>query len=480
MQFNMSGFDTSTSKMAFVATLVIVVVAAFGVGLLTGQDESIALYAVLGIGIFIFAFLNMDFALSVLILSMLLSPEFGNNTAHGADRGVVIRIDDLILGLITASTMMRVAIYKDLGMFIRTPLNRPIFIYLGLSLLATFIGIFNGDVRPLVGILYNVKYLQYFLIFLMVASHVKDLKTLNRYLFVMIFTAIAVSLYAIAQIPSGVRVSAPFEGEAGEANTLGGYLVIMMMMVFGILTGTKTAGKQSRLALLLVLMGVPFLYTLSRSSWISILPGIIIFTILSEKRKNIIVAVLILLVTVPFLLPSAVYERFEYTFSMDNTLRTDVVELGDTALDPSTSARIISWSSTIEQWMEKPVFGWGVTGAGFKDAQYFRVLAETGMAGFVAFMLLMVAIHKMGYGILKQINEKKYPIYYGIVVGYIAGFWGLLVHAIGANTFIIVRIMEPFWFFTGLIILLPDLLKQEEEKKKLLGDDTPLKELSAS
>jgi len=36
-----------------------------------------------------------------------------------------------------------------------------------------------------------------------------------------------------------------------------------------------------------------------------------------------------------------------------------------------------------------------------------------------------------------------------------------VVHAIGANTFIIVRIMEPFWFFVGIITVLP-MLKQED------------------
>ena len=56
------------------------------------------------------------------------------------------------------------------------------------------------------------------------------------------------------------------------------------------------------------------------------------------------------------------------------------------------------------------------------------------------------------------------------VVGTVAGDWvheridqrafrrgvgALLVHGIGANTFIIVRIMEPFWFLTGIIAVLP-------------------------
>jgi hypothetical protein len=40
-------------------------------------------------------------------------------------------------------------------------------------------------------------------------------------------------------------------------------------------------------------------------------------------------------------------------------------------------------------------------------------------------------------------------------MGFIAGFIGLVVHSLGTNTFILVRIMEPFWFFAGIIAVLP-------------------------
>jgi len=48
-----------------------------------------------------------------------------------------------------------------------------------------------------------------------------------------------------------------------------------------------------------------------------------------------------------------------------------------------------------------------------------------------------------------------------LALGYLAGLVSLLVHAIGANTFIIVRIMEPFWFFAGIVTMLP-LLQPEK------------------
>jgi hypothetical protein len=56
------------------------------------------------------------------------------------------------------------------------------------------------------------------------------------------------------------------------------------------------------------------------------------------------------------------------------------------------------------------------------------------------------------------------PYLKGLSIGFFAGFIGLLFHALGANTFIIVRIMEPFWFFTGIIAVLPALERQQQEQ----------------
>jgi len=42
-----------------------------------------------------------------------------------------------------------------------------------------------------------------------------------------------------------------------------------------------------------------------------------------------------------------------------------------------------------------------------------------------------------------------------------AGLTAIVTHSIGANTFIIVRIMEPFWFMTGIIATLPTLVAKQ-------------------
>jgi O-antigen ligase len=82
------------------------------------------------------------------------------------------------------------------------------------------------------------------------------------------------------------------------------------------------------------------------------------------------------------------------------------------------------------------------------DAMYPRVLGETGAVGVVAFFILIGALFRMGLVAYRQARD---PFAQGLAMGFLLGFAGLLVHSIGANSFIIVRIMEPFWLVAALV-----------------------------
>jgi len=60
---------------------------------------------------------------------------------------------------------------------------------------------------------------------------------------------------------------------------------------------------------------------------------------------------------------------------------------------------------------------------------------------------------------MKEIPE---PFYKGLILGFISGFAGILTQAIGTNTFIIVRIMEPFWFLCAIVMTLPKILNSQQ------------------
>jgi len=45
----------------------------------------------------------------------------------------------------------------------------------------------------------------------------------------------------------------------------------------------------------------------------------------------------------------------------------------------------------------------------------------------------------------------------GATLGFFCGIIAILAHAVSANSFIIIRIAEPFWLLAGLILLIPKL-----------------------
>jgi O-antigen ligase len=206
---------------------------------------------------------------------------------------------------------------------------------------------------------------------------------------------------------------------------------------------------------LIGLMSLPFAFTLSRASYLGVVPAFLVLAWFTRQRKFMVGLVLLLVVCSPilaFVAPNAVTQRILYTFEPERGQAT--VRLGRLAFDPSTSARLISFQAAMEGFARRPIFGYGVTGFAFMDAQYARVMVETGVVGLAAFLSLVWALLKSGTATFRALRE---PEDRGIALGFLAGTVGLLVHAIGSNTFIIVRIMEPFWFFAGIVAMLPQL-----------------------
>jgi len=384
----------------------------------------------------------------VLIFSMLLSPEFivgalAGETAN-ATRGITLRLDDYIIVVIALAWLIRLAVYKEAAVFRRTPLNAPIVAYLGFSVIVTLWGAQAGRLNLLTGFFFVLKYIEYAIIYFLVVNYVRDLNQVRRLLNAVLVTAIIISIIAIAQIPSGVRVSAPFEGEAGEPNTLGGYLVLIMGLALAFVGEAKNAKQRTLFVCIAVVMMAPLAYTYSRTSWLAFCAMLSVTIFLSRNKALFLLMVAVFLVIMVVSPPTALIERATYTLSSQ---RNSIEFLGY-SIEPSAAARLEAWVIAAEALSQYPVFGAGVTGYGLIDAQYPRILAEVGLVGFALFLWLLWRIAGTG---LRLLQEGKTDMDTVLAKGFLAGFAGLLVHGIGANTFIIVRIMEPMWLLAGLV-----------------------------
>ena len=422
----------------------------------------------LALAVLIVAISSNEAALYLLIFSMLLGPEFvaGELTAGTtAGRGLTFRLDDILLAIVGLAWLAKTALYKELGLVFSTPLNRQIVAYAFAAFFATGLGMIAGRVEVLAGSLFVLKYIQYFVIYLMVVNNLRERRQFERLLLALLATAGIASLIGIRQIPAGQRVSAPFEGPRAEPNTFGGYLILMLALVAALYLTSESWRRKFLLASLAIVITLPLFFTLSRASYVALIPLAGALFVFSDRKRLLAALFAVVLVLTPLVAPRAVVDRV--TFTISQPFHRDQVQVAGVRLDTATSARVKDWGQAVlEDWPKNPLFGVGVTGYRFIDAQYPRVLAETGLVGLAAFLWLQVGLFRLARARLKAARD---PLFKGVSLGFLVGFIALLAHSIGSNTFIIVRIMEPFWFLAGMVVMIPELERRPAVEPERAG-----------
>ena len=178
---------------------------------------------------------------------------------------------------------------------------------------------------------------------------------------------------------------------------------------------------------------------------------------LSQWRKpQVVVLLLLVLALLPLFAHDNVKSRISETFF--GRQYGGEIHVGQVGLDLSTSERLRSWGYVLQDWVHNPVLGRGVTGYAWADAQYVKIIGETGLAGLLAFGFIITRLWIKGREIY---GSEEDPFAKGLALGVWLGLVAMLAHCVGANTFIIIRIMEPFWLCAGLVMILPRLSNVE-------------------
>jgi O-antigen ligase len=282
---------------------------------------------------------------------------------------------------------------------------------------------------------------------------VREERDIKTFVILTLLVALMVNLYALYQLPMGGRLTAPFEGEQGEPNTLGGYLIIIISVTLALLL-LRSFGQRTNLVIpLLVLSGISVMFTQSRGSWIGLILMSAPFMLLSTKRIFFILGAICIVLALPYVAPESMKERFVGTFRPDPFFAQTERFMGQ-GLDPSASERITSYKRGFAKWEKHPILGYGITGAGFIDGQFLRVLVETGIVGIALFVFLLWRMAIFLWNTYWSVDD---PFFKALSLGMLGALVGLVGHGVSASSFIIVRIMEPFWFLMGLVAAYPQL-----------------------
>jgi hypothetical protein len=266
---------------------------------------------------------------------------------------------------------------------------------------------------------------------------------------------LAVSLYGLSQVGEMSRISAPFEGETPEPNTFGGYLMTVIAMAIPLALYTPLISVRIALCTVAGVAFAALLFTLSRASFLGMIGMAIVLAFLSRSRL-IAFGILVFIAVHPYILPDEVFQRINYTFQSPSgkevQLPIPLPFIGDTVrVDSSTFERIDVWTKVLHTWTLNPyrfLFGWGVTRMQILDSQFARFLIEIGLVGTGLFGWILWRILVSSYWLTQRSDSWMIR---GFSIGYLACFIGVLIHSLGTITFYIVRIMEPFWFLTGIL-----------------------------
>jgi hypothetical protein len=407
----------------------------------------------LALAVLLVTLINTNASLIILIFSMLLSPQLATGSTAGA-RAIVIRVDDVVLLVICFTWLVKMAINKNIAFLKFTPLNLPLLIYIAVCIISTLFNLIGGEISLKKSLFVIVKYFEYFLLYFMVVNNVSSFKQIKQFTMCLIIVCVLVSFTTYSHIARGEKTTAPFQAATGEPNTLAGYQILLIAVSAGLFLYAKAGFWRLATAGLIFFTMPSFIYTQSRGGYIGFIfmyLGLIIFT---KKKKALLFLLLICTIfIIPLIIPDVIVKRVSDTFELPGK---DYQFLGMSIhLDDSAAARIEGLRYVFEKLQKNPLLGIGVGSVELIDTQVGRVLGETGILGLIIFSWLIATIFKTSLETLQIVNDDWSQ---GLIVGFLAGLVGLIFHSFSAETFIIVRIMEPFWFIAALINRLPETL----------------------
>jgi hypothetical protein len=401
-------------------------------GLFKGSDADLHFQIGVAAGflVYIVTFIDLTLGLAILIACVGLSPEL---TIGGIQN---LRLEDFIVPALLLSWITRI-------MQQRIPLA-PILVspalplYGGAILVATMVGVASGTTTIWSAGLYMGKFAEFFLIYLLLVNNITRREEFRALALFSVMVALASALM-VSNAFSDDRTSSRLNGPLGEtANMYGGYLILNLGIALGLFLHSATAATRAAFACAVVLLGIPLLYTYSRTSFVAILIASLLFGVLKDRRL-LIVTLIVGLVT-PVIAPASIMDRISTIAGVA------------TGNEPSSwSSRMFAWQSLGGKALsESPLVGFGLASVnlGMVDNEYVRVLIDTGLLGLALFLWVLIGLGIRATSLIDRLTSHTFER--GFASGYWIAFIAMAVHAVGATSYTSIRTMECFIVLTGL------------------------------
>ncbi len=417
------------------------------------KNQAITVALAVSLLIFGITMMRVDWGVYFLVIAMMLSPEIGEGDVGTARRAVNLRYDDILIIVVFFGVLLKNA-YENRGtIWLPSPINVGIVLYFACCLFSTMLAFRASiplfDKRESMFIL--LKMLEFYMVFVFVGTAVRTNDQIRKQLILFFVVAAIVAVFGLhsRQFTEEARVSSPFEQGGSEPNTLGGYLTMVTLLAAALFTQAPTRRIKWLCFGMAMLTFFPMLFTLSRASYIAIIVGMVVIALIAKKHWMVAGLALVLIFSKQ-IMPVDVQDRVANTFIDDG----QAVQLGDyetgITVDKSTHERIYVWEKVRFNLRVWPLLGGGVAWGRVLDSQYARVIIETGLVGLMAFVFMQFRVLKSARETYKWTDDW---VGRGLGIAAFAITIALIAHSMATISFLIVRIMEPYWFLVAMAMV---------------------------
>lgn len=401
--------------------------------------------------------------IGLLLLAVFFSPRFGGFRAQ--DFLLVLSI--LVWVVFPKSRNELQYIFRDSRV---AKLGRLILVFLILSLAMTIVHILFGNLMVNPSLLFLVKEMQYFVLFGFILLNYDQAKFMLRLYF--IFMGIQV-VWGLAQIASGKAFGYYGIGLLGEGGSsqsglvyFVGFAIALGHLLNAILERDKSKRKSLYFLFLLTLM-LCVMSTASRTAIVAMAMTLVIAVVIFLLNRP-----WYLLISLAVGLPTTGLAYWWLTSFSGRIVFVDRALERLSMFSRGSSVRFWKWRYDIQGIMDYAP-GWLVgMGAAVHnvyrgtltlgaDSQYLRIVYEKGVVGLALWCTIIITL----FMLLRRNREYLGPLYHSWVLV----TFGMLVTGVTHEVFVVVKIAESFWTFTGICLGWAYLVRQGSDKEDQLA-----------
>lgn len=386
---------------------------------------------------------------------------------------VAVRFEDLIMLILGVLTL--VSVLKNIKLYLINPIFRSVLLFIFIGVISVLSGsLITKSISPHLGVFHLVRRIEYFIPFFAVLALIKrDIfkKSLNYYLIVIISIVFTLFVYGLGQryysfpiiitqngeyskgvalrYTQGSHINSTFAGHYDLAS----YMVLILPILITLIFTVKNNSSKPILVIASFLGLWLLVNSLSRIAQLSYLVSVSVALISIKKYKELLLVGLLSSVIIAS--SSGLYQRFSRFFTVyaADEVVIPVEKSTEVFEDRSTNIRlVVEWPRALRALSKNPMLGTGYSSINLAtDNDYLRSLGETGVLGFLSFLLIIFNISKIfikAFPFTKNFSE----IELGLIAGVFGATIGTLITAVFIDIFEASKFAISFWLILGMAV----------------------------